>query len=187
MRPIVVLLLFACFSTHAQRDFDVNDCIIDGMTGVANDAAAKMVKEACERKGQERPEWKVEQYRKQLGTVANIDTLKISEFSTDGELGFHSFVVRNTDPVRTVTFLRIKATPAPIAGKECDYLQTKFETFRVTILPGASARLLYPSRGGQESCVMLVTAFARESAPTDTPSLAPVKALPRDPLLIERR
>ena len=187
MRTIVVLWLFICFSAHAQKVFDVNDCIIDGLKGVANDAAAKMVKEACERKAQERPEWKVEQYRKQLGTVVNSDILEIFGLSTDEEIGFHSFLARNTDPVRTVTFLRIKATPAPIAGKECDFLQTKFETFRVTIQPGAIAKLLYPNRGGQESCVMLITVFARDSAPTDKPSLAPVKALPRDPLLIERR
>lgn len=187
MLRTVLLLLFISLSAHAQKDFDVNDCIIDGMKGVASDAAAKMIKEACERKQQERPEWKVEQYRKQLGKVADVDTLKITELSTDAEIGFNSMVVRNDDPDRLVTFIRIKATPAPIFGKECDYLQTKFETFRVAIRPGASARLLYPNRGGQESCVMLVTVFAREPATTDMPSLVPVKALTRDPLLIERK
>lgn len=182
MSRLVFLLLLTCFSAQAQNNFDVNDCIIDGMKGVASDAAAKMIKEACERKQQERPEWKADQYRKQLGAVASIDTLNIIGLSTDAEVGFHSLVVRNDDPERMVTFVRIKATPAPIAGKDCDFLQTKFETFRVAIRPGASAKLLYPSRGGQESCVMLVTVFAREPAETDTISLIPVKALPRDPL-----
>lgn len=183
-----VLLSFFMISTaHAQSDFDINDCIINGLKGVASDAAAEMVKVACERKQQERPEWKTEQYRKQLGTVASVDILEIVELSTNAEIGFHSLFVKNVDPERTITFLRIKATPAPIAGKECDYLQSKFETFRVTIPPGSSTKLLYPNRGGQESCVVLVTVFSRDVATTDKPSQIPVKALARDPLLIERK
>jgi hypothetical protein len=185
--PIVLLLIFASLPAYAEKDFDVNDCIIDGMKGVASDAAAKMIKEACERKQQERPEWRVEQYMKQLGKVVDANSLTITALSTDEEAGFHSLVVRNNDPDRIVTFIRIKATPAPIAGKECDYLQTKFEVFRVAIRPGGSAKLLYPNRGGQESCVVLVTVFARQPEKTDIPSLAPVKALSRDPLSVERR
>lgn len=185
MLRAILLFLFMASTAHAQSDFDINDCIINGMKGVASDAAAKMVKEACERKQQERPEWKADQYIKQLGSVASVDTLKIVELSTNAEVGFHSMFVKNVDPERTITFLRIKVTPAPIAGKDCDYLHSKFETFRVTIPPSSSATLLYPNRGGQESCVVLVTVFARDIATTGKPSLVPVKALLRDPLLIE--
>ena len=178
---------FVHISASAQSNFDINDCIIDGLKGVQSDIAAKMVKEACERKQQQRPDWKVEQYMKQLGSVIDTGSVELLDSFTNAAPGYHGLLVRNTDATSTVTFIRLKITPAPVAGKGCDYLQSKFETFRLNIPPAMTATLHYPSRGGQESCYVLVTVFAKETTPSEKPTTAPVRALSRDPLEVSRQ
>jgi hypothetical protein len=187
LRYVTLALLCICNFAHAQRQFNVDDCIIDGLKGVTSDLAAKLVKEACERKQQNSPEWKVEQYRKQLGEVIDAATLELTEFSFNEEPGFHSATFRNLDPTSTVTFVRLKVTPAPQLGKDCDYLQTRFEVFRITLPSGSSAKLVYPNRGGQASCFSVVTVFARDPSTSDLPTRTPAKPMRRDPMMIERQ
>lgn len=182
-----VVLITLSNITMSQQNFDVNDCIISGMKGIASDSAARMVKEACERKQQEQPEWKVNEYMKQLGAVAAGITIELVEFSFSEAPGFHSATYRNTDSEKSVTFIRLKVTPGPALGQDCDYTETKFEVFRVSVPPGKQIKLIYPSRGGNVSCTTLTTVFAREALATDVPSPRAVKALAKDPLIIERK
>ena len=137
------------FASDARADFSVNDCILDGLKGVSSDAAARLVRSACEAKKQEfrrQSEAKQEEFRRQrvdeleqqYGASVSLDTVQVADrLDREGD-ELWAIKVANLDRQsdRIVAYVLIGISPAPGQGLPCLESKEVEVAYKVAIRPG---------------------------------------------------
>lgn len=151
---LVTLSLFLAVSAHAQQSVD--DCIISGMRGVSSDVAAKMVKQACDRKA-------YEAVYTAHGAIGAHE-LKVDGFEfKDGGLVVQ---VKNTT-ASTVTVLSLYAQrPEGTKGSCQGGSNSEKFVYKAKLKPDSTLKLQFPSLemiSNGEVCLSATSRLARPS------------------------
>lgn len=161
--------------------FDLNDCIINGMKGVSSDIAARQVRYACDQKSKEYKQQRLELLAREFGEVVDVDTVEGGKFYEVEAPGFYSMLYTNKSAEMTVTFLRVEVVPAPGGpGTNCDMTKRRVFAYKVSIKPGASTKLIYPS-AHPSNCVTPLVVLARVPSWKDISFSSSARPSEKDP------
>lgn len=181
MIRFVVLTLGLGLCAVPVLAFDMNDCIINGMKGVSSDMAARQVRYACDQKFKKHKQQRLEQLAKEFGDVVDVDTVEAGKFYQVEEPGFYSILYTNKSAERTVSFLRVEVVPAPGgAGTTCEMSKRRVFAYKVSVKPGASIKLVYPS-AYPANCVTPLVVLARVPSWKDISFSSSARPSEKDP------
>jgi hypothetical protein len=166
------VITLALSSTAGAAAFSYNDCILDGLKGVASDAAARMVREACMSKSKEdtaRQRAKDQEAATRQSNAlkdeygANISTdLMILDKSYKHESNGSSSVGISNKAVAdhtTITYVMLLVDTGGCWGSGQAY------SYKLVLSPGTSTRLRFPHPGTEEKlCLSIIEAKGRPSS-----------------------
>lgn len=168
-------------SSSSVLAFDLNDCIINGMKGVSSDIAARQVRYACDQKHKTYKQGQLDRLSKEFGDVVEIDTLKAAKYSDLEGPGFQSMLYTNESGDKTVTFVRLAVTPAPLGpGTACDASKRRVFAYKVTVKPLDTIKLIYPAPA-LAICLEPLVVIARTPSWKDVSFSSSAKPSDKDP------
>jgi hypothetical protein len=154
------------------------DCILQNMKGVQVPQAIAEVRQACRQKADEHTRTRVAQFGERIDPSLFKDAAAW-EFDAPG---FHAMRFTNTTSDSTVTYVRLSVIPAEADGKSCDPNKSRFFAYTITVKPGQSIRLIYPSGAEKTECVRAAGVLARGPRWTDVSFSSSAKPVEQDPL-----
>ncbi len=115
---------------------ELEDCLLSSLKGVSSDAAARMVRQACESKvTASRAERLIAKHGEKTSTA-----LTVTDWAKWGSMGPHT-VIRNTS---SLTALLVEVSLSkPDSKGNCTESAARKELYRVKIKPGSSGTLLF--------------------------------------------
>ncbi|MGA0570991.1 hypothetical protein ACO2Q9_09760 [Variovorax sp. VNK109] len=147
-----------------------DDCILKNMAGVANDAAARSVRQACEGKQKQFVAETRSKYDQQYGQVADDAVLEVTK--VESRDGMTRISLRNGDQgtKKIVTYARVLVGGHAVLGEGC---RGFYEIFSIlaNIAPGGTvvAEVQPKALGkGAEPCVEVLAARVKEPAWSDS-------------------
>ena len=163
--------------------FDLNDCIISGMKGVSSDIAARQVRYACDQKRLAFRQARLDQISQEFGEPLEADALEEGKYYNVEEPGFYSMQYLNKSKEMTVTLIRLAVSPAP-GGPDtnCDPTRRRVHTYKVTLKPRATVKLVYPS-SVPSNCTAITLVLARPPSWKDVSFSSSAKPSDRDPFV----
>lgn len=144
---LAVILMTAAISANAESSLD--NCIIEGMRGVSSDAAAVMIKQACERKTRET-------IYDEHGAI-EAQELKVEAYAIEDSI----LVVQVKNTTRnTVTLISLDAgTPDASAG--CPSTSSARFVFKAKVKPSSSIKVRVPAPKMVSGGRVCLTAYSR--------------------------
>ncbi|RYE00691.1 MAG: hypothetical protein EOP50_03315 [Sphingobacteriales bacterium] len=175
-----LILLTGSASSFA---FNVNDCVLAGMKGVASDAAARQIRFACDRKWEEHKKQRLQQLTKEFGESLDVETLEVANNYEEISPGRYTISITNRSTSDTVTFVRLEVSPAPAGpNTPCVREGGQWVPYKLSLKPKASVKLLYSARV-PSNCLTLIHARGRAPSWSDVALTSVVKAQDIDPFL----
>lgn len=160
--------------------FDKNDCILNGMKGVANETAAREIQKACRQKSQDEKRKILDQVLKEYGDVTDEDLLARETNANSGEVQY-----RNNSDDKVITFVRLAVWPVsdnPVLLCKSEAMHAY--NYRLTLKPGKTVNFSYPSRATTD-CVKTWVVFGREGSWKDVSLLS--SATPSDSIPFDEK
>jgi hypothetical protein len=176
----VALLVSA---VDARADFSFNDCVLNGLKGVSSDAAARMIRSACDAKLQEFRRERLNELEQQYGVTVSLDTVQVAEQFDSAEDGYWAIKITNLDGQRdrVIAYILIGISPAPGPGLPCIISREVEIAYKVAIRTGASARLMFRPPGSESACVAAKAVRTRVSSWRDFSFSESYRPLDRNP------
>lgn len=175
--PLTVAMLISLYSVVAVAG-PYEDCILQNMKGIQDRLAAVEVQKACRRKADDYKRERVQEFGEKLDGTSFKDAPTWEIESP----GFHAIQFTNTNSDRTITYARIRVAPAEEEGKPCDLSRDKAHSYRLSLKPGQSVRLIYPSSATKSECIRVEGVLGRVPSWRDLSFSSSASPIAKDPL-----
>lgn len=181
-----LLAIFLTFPLIGQKSLakepSYEDCLLQGLKGVSSDAAARLVKMACEGKERDSQKRAIESLTKEFGELIDIDSIKMEEHFNIESKGFSSIQITNSlqNPKEIITYVSLRVYPAEGLNKSCDHSKGINHSYKLSLKSGSSILLVFPSTS-PSICPQIESARARESHWKDFSLSGTVKPMAKDP------
>lgn len=181
----ITILGVACalfsLSSYGQS-FNYDDCVLQGLKGVSSDAAARMVKEACNNKRLEsyrQADKKInDEYGEEDSSSVLEETTKFYSTESGGNIS-KEYRNASKDSNKMVSYVKISVRGVDKSGY-CDFATSKSYAYKTSIKQNSTVSLIFP-KATESLCIDVISVRTKPYKWSDFSISSSVKPLENDP------